>query len=263
MKRFLIPALALAALAMPSAAQARVIELGAGGSPPAASNCPNDPCVAAYQVTAYQGRSGTLRNPFVVPRTGKIVAFTVSLGKLTPSQIEFFNGRFGDDPQVQLAILRRSKRKGKLGNHRLMRQSEVYDVSRFLGSSPTFALDEPLVVGKGTRVALTVPTWAPVLDTVDLTGTDWWRASRAKDECGKDDKLSPPSVQDEVGEIVDYKCTYFKSRLLYSATYIPDPKPTDGSDKKQAKKSQVAAAVGDAARGAARAVRGGARFPAS
>jgi hypothetical protein len=233
MKRYLIPALAVAALALPAAADARVIELGAGATPPAASNCPNDPCVAAYQVTAYQGRSGSLENPFVVPRAGKIVAFSVTLGKLTPTQIEFFDGRFGEDPQVQLSILRRSTTKGKKGNHRLMRQSEVYDVSRYLGSTPTFALDEPLRVGKDARVAITIPTWAPLLDTVDLARSDWWRASRAEDECGKDDELSPPSVQNELTEIVDYQCTYFNSRLLYTATYIPDPKPTDGSDKKK------------------------------
>ena len=233
MKRYLIPALAAAALALPAGAQAKVIELGAGGSSPAASNCPNDPCVAAYQVTAYQGRSGSLQNPFVVPRAGKIVAFSVTLGELTPTQVEFFDGRFGEDPQVQLSILRRSTVKGKKGNHRLMRQSKVYDVSRFLGSTPTFALDEPLRVGKDTRVAITIPTWAPLLDTVDLARSDWWRASRDKDECGKDDELSPPSVQNELTEIVDYQCTYFNSRLLYTATYIPDPKPTDGSDKKK------------------------------
>ena len=261
MKRYLIPALAAARLALPAGAQAKVIELGAGGSPPAASNCPNDPCVAAYQVTAYQGRAGSLKNPFVVPRAGKIVAFSVTLGKLTDTQIEFFDGRFGDDPQVQLSILRRSTKKGKKGNHRLMRQSEVYDVSRFLGSTPTFALDEPLVVGKDARVALTVPTWAPVLDTVDLARSDWWRASRAKDDCGKDDKLSPPSVQDEVGEIVDYQCTYFNSRLLYTATYIPDPKPTDGSDKKAKKSGRAAAVASSAALGSAKAVAGGALAP--
>jgi hypothetical protein len=232
MKRYLIPALATAALALPAGAQAKVVELGADASPPAASNCPSDPCVAAYQVTAYQGRSGSLRNPFVIPRAGKIVAFSVTLGKLTPTQIEFFDGRFGEDPQVRLSILRRSTKKGKRGNHRLMRQSKVYDVSAFLGSTPTFALDEPLRVGKDARVAITVPSWAPLLDTVDLARSDWWRASRAEDDCGKDDELSPPSVQDETGEIVDYQCTYFNSRLLYTATYIPDPKPTDGSDKK-------------------------------
>jgi hypothetical protein len=257
MKRSLIPILALAALALPASAQARVIELGAGGQPPAASNCPNDPCVAAYQVTAYQGRSGTLRNPFVVPRPGYIVAFSVSLGELTPTQITFFDGRFGEDPQVRLSILRRSTRKGKLGNHRLMRQSKVYDVSAFLGSTPTFALSEPLRVGKDARVALTVPTWAPVLDTVDLDRSSWWRASRPSDRCGKDDQLSPPSAQQETGEIVDYGCTYFNSRLLYTATYVPDPKPTDGSDKKKAKRSLAAAAL----RRAAEAVGGGAATP--
>jgi hypothetical protein len=242
MKRYLIPFLALAALAAPTAAEARVIELGGAGTPPAASNCPDDPCVAAYQVTAYQGRSGDLRNPFVVPRVGKIVAFSVSLGALTPAQVTFFDGRFGQDPQVRLSILRRSERKGKRGNHRLMAQTKVYDVSAFLGSTPTFALDKPLRVGKGTRVAITVPTWAPLLDTVDLPRSNWWRSSRAKDECGKDDKLSPPSAHQDVGEIVDYGCTYFNSRLLYSATYIPDPRPTDGSDKKKSARTSRASA---------------------
>jgi hypothetical protein len=257
MKRFLIPALLLLALAVPAGAQARVIELGAGGTPPVASNCPNDPCVAAYQVTAYQGRSGSLANPFVVPRAGRIVAFTVTLGKLTSTQVDFFNGRFGEDPQVRLAILRRSTRKGKKGNHRLMSQSKVYDVSRFLGSSPTFALDEPLRVGKDARVALTVPTWAPVLDTVDLPRSNWWRSSRQKDECGKDDQLSPPSAHEEDGEVVDYACTYFNSRLLYSATYVPDPKPTDGSDKKRRAKASSSVAVASGAVSSAVTTAGG------
>ncbi len=259
MKRYLIPILALLALAVPSGAHAKVIELGGGGTPSAASNCPDDPCVAAYQVTAYQGRSGDLKNPFVVPRVGKIVAFTVSLGALTPTQITFFDGRFGEDPQVRLSILRRSERKGKRRNHRLMAQSKVYDVSAFLGSSPTFALDKPIRVGKGARVAITVPTWAPLLDTVDLPRSNWWRSSRQDDECGKADQLSPPSAHQDVGEIVDYGCTYFNSRLLYSATYVPDPRPTDGSDKKKAAKRSRAASGASA--DAANAVGGGATAP--
>ncbi|NLT06728.1 MAG: hypothetical protein GXY03_10530 [Solirubrobacterales bacterium] len=266
MKRYLIPALVLAfaALAIPTSAQARVIEMGAGAQPAGASNCPNDPCVAAYQMTAYQGRSGNLKNPFVVPRPGYIVAFSVTLGELTDSQIEFFDGRFGADPQVQLALLRRSTRKGKLGNHRLMRQSEIYDVSDYLGSTPTFALSKPLRVGKDFRVALTIPTWAPVLDTVDLAGTNWWRASRPKGECGKDDELSPPSVQEELKSIVDYRCTYFKSRLLYTATYVPDPRPTTKAKSNEARrKATRRAAAARAARIARRiaAANGGAVAP--
>jgi hypothetical protein len=261
MKRYLIPAaLAALALALPTAAQARVIELGAGAEPAGASNCPEDPCVAAYQMTAYQGRSGSLEHPFVTRRPGYIVAFSVSLGELTPTQMTFFNGRFGSKPQVQLSILRRSKRKGKSGNHRLMAQSKVYDVGPFLGSRPTFALAEPLRVGKLFRVALTVPTWAPVLDTVDLDGRNWWRSSRQKRECGRNDELSPPSAQRERTSVVDYGCTYFKSRLLYTATYVPDPRRTDkSSDDSRTRRSRAAASA--AAAGAPTAVGGGAKAP--
>lgn len=233
MTRYLISALVVAAFAVPAGAQARVVELGAD-APAARSNCPADPCATAFQVTAYQGRSGTLKNPFVVRRSGKIVAFSVSLGSLTPVQVQAFQGSFGEDAEVRLSILRRSAKRKTRGNHRLMSQSKVYRVNSFFGSTPTFALDEPLRVHKDYRVALTVVTWAPVLDTVDLPGTNWWRSSRPKGECGGGKVLSPPSVHDETGEIVNYGCTYFKSRLLYTATYIPDPRPTDSEAKKKA-----------------------------
>lgn len=262
MKRYLIPAaiLLVLALALPTGAQARVVELGAGAEPAGASNCPEDPCVAAYQVTAYQGRSGSLEHPAVVRRPGYIVAFSVSLGELTPTQTTFFNGRFGDGPKVQLSILRRSKRKGKRGNHRLMSQSKVYDVGPFLGSRPTFALAKPLRVGKLFRVALTVPTWAPVLDTVDLDGRNWWRSSRQKGDCGRSSELSPPSAQERRTSVVDYGCTYFKSRLLYSATYVPDPRRTDRSaDDSRSRRSSAARAASAAA--PPTAVGGGAKAP--
>jgi hypothetical protein len=237
MTRYFIPALAAAALAVPAGAQAKVVELGAGGQPAAKSNCPADPCATAFQVTAYQGRSGNLKNPFVIPRPGKIVAFSVSLGALTPVQVQAFQGSFGENSEVQLSILRRSTKRGTRSNHRLMSQSKVYRVNSFFGSTPTFALDEPLRVQKDYRVALTVVTWAPVLDTVDLPGTNWWRSSRPKGECGGGKVLSPPSVHDELKEIVSYGCTYFKSRFLYTATYIPDPRPTDTPEKPKKKAS--------------------------
>jgi hypothetical protein len=233
MTRYLIPALVTAALALPANAQARVVELGASG-PAATSNCPDDPCATAFQVTAYQGRSGTLRNPFVIRRSGKIVAFSVALGSLTPVQVQAFQGSFGQNAEVRLSILRRGTKRKTRSNHRLMSQSKVYRVNSFFGSTPTFALDKPLRVHKAYRVALTVVTWAPVLDTVDLPGTNWWRSSRPKGECGGGQVLSPPSVHDEVTEIATYGCTYFKSRLLYTATYIPDPRPTDTPAKKKA-----------------------------
>lgn len=254
MKRYLIAATAAVLLAVPASAQGRVIELGAGAEPPAASNCPEDPCVAAYQVTAYQMRAGSLKNPFVIPRPGYIVAFTVKLGELTSDQSAFFSDRFGAEPQVQLSILRKSKRKGHRRNHRLLRASEIFDIEPYLGSSPTFVLQAPLRVGKDFRVALTVPTWAPVLDTVDLARTSWWRSSRAEGECGKDDELSPPSAQEEVTSIQAYDCKYRSSRLLYTATYIPDPRETNVKRKKRRRSRE---ARRRAARASAAGARGG------
>jgi hypothetical protein len=255
MTRYLIPAMIAAALAVPAGAQARVVELGAD-APAAKSHCPADPCATAFQVTAYQGRSGTLKNPFVIRRTGKIVAFSVTLGSLTPVQVQAFQSSFGEDAEVRLSILRRSTKRKTRGNHRLMAQSEAYRVNSFFGSTPTFALDEPLRVHKDYRVALTVVTWAPVLDTVDLPGTNWWRSSRPNDECGGGKVLSPPSVHDETGEIVSYGCTYFKSRLLYTATYIPDPRPTDVPPK--SKKPAASSSSADSQLPALSALAGGA-----
>jgi hypothetical protein len=225
MKRMLLSLALVAFAAVPSAASARVVELGAGSTQPAVSSCPGNPCRAVYQVTGYQGRSGNLKNPFYIRRDGYLVAFTVTLPELAQNQIDSFNARFGGAPSVRLSTLRRGdKRKTRL-NHRLLRQSDVYDVENYLGSSPTFVFKEPLRVKKGNLVALTVPTWVPAL-AADLTGSNWWRSSRLKGKCGSDDALAPPSTQETPREIIRYGCTYKRARLLYTATYIPDPRPT-------------------------------------
>ena len=103
-------------------------------------------------------------------------------------------------------------------------------MENYLGSSPTFVLKEPLRVKKGNIVALTVPTWVPAL-AADLTGSNWWRSSRLKGKCGSDDALAPPSTQETLREIIRYGCTYKRARLLYTATYVPDPRPTTPAEE--------------------------------
>jgi hypothetical protein len=220
-KRLATIAVAGATLALAPAASARVIELGATTSP-AKSRCPNNPCEVVGRVTGYQGRSDTARNPFVVPRAGNIVAFTVTLAKLQPNQMNYFSDLYGGQPRVRLSILRRGKRKKRL-DHRLMAQSKTYDVSHFFGSSPTFALTRPLQVRRGYVVALTVPTWAPIFAR-DLSRANWWRASRRKRHCND---VTQHANQERQGQITRYGCTYHTARLLYTATYVPDPSETD------------------------------------
>jgi hypothetical protein len=227
-----------AALACVPAASAKVVELGAGSTETATSKCPGDPCLALYKVTGYQGRSANLKNPFVIPSPGYITAFTIDLPQLSQEQIDFFQQNLGGSPQVQLSLLRVGKTRKTRLNHRLLRQSEVFGVSSYFGSSPTFVLKEPMRVGTGTILGLTVPTWLPSLAS-DTAAGNWWRSSRPKDKCGDDDSLSPPSAMEEIGEIVRFGCTYKKARLLFTATYVPDNVPTNVKEEADAPKQDA------------------------
>jgi hypothetical protein len=221
LKRLALTAIAaaLACLALAGSAFARVVELG-DTAEPAKSNCPNNPCEVVGRVTGYQGRSGATKDPFRVPHTGKIVAFTVKLAKLEQNQITFFTDLYGSPPQVRLTILRPGKKKKRL-DHRVIAQSPVFRVDQYFGASPSFALDKPIVVKPGYIAALTVPTWAPAFAR-DLPKSNWWRSSRKKGSC---DKVGQHSELETVGTVKTFGCTYHTARLLYSATYVQDPTP--------------------------------------
>ena len=215
----LIALVVLGALALPQAASARVIELGST-IPTAKISCP-DTCTALTRVTGYVGRGVSARNPFLIPRAGKIVAFTVRLGSPNTEQLAFFEDRFGDTPQVQLSILRQGTRRTNRRTHRLLAQSPAVRVRNYFGSAPTFVLDRPLDVARRNIVALTVPTWAPVL-TVGLGRDTWWRSSRRRN-CSNVDQQS---AQTKRLTVRVFGCNYFRERPYYTVTYVPDPRPT-------------------------------------
>lgn len=226
MKRILLLSLTLALFA-PATASARVVEIGTP-SDAATPSCPGsatDPCEAAVRVTAIQGRmSGGRKNPYYIRRDGYIVAFTVQLSRPTDEQIDFFNDNFGTPPQVRLSVLRRGDTRKTRLNYRLVGQSDVYDVDRYLGSSPTFVLDRPMRVKKTNWIAITVPTWAPIF-AHNLGGSNWWRSSRANDSCKAPKSYEQFALQ-TLHDVTTFGCTYHGARLLYTATYVPDPKPT-------------------------------------
>lgn len=217
MKR-LAPILVIAAaLGAPAAADARVVELGATTDQPPAS-CP-DNCQAVGRVTGYQLRAGSERSPYKVRQRGKIVAFSVTLGKPQDDQVEFFDDLFGGPSQVQLVILR----PGSKRRHRLTGRSEVFEVNDYFGSTPTFVLSRPVTVRKGYVVALSVPTWIPSF-AVGLPESDVWRSSRDPDRC---DDVRQHAEQTRRGSLRTYGCIYRTARLLYSATFVPDNRRTN------------------------------------
>jgi hypothetical protein len=225
MRRALLLTTACAALFLAPSAQARVIELGADAVPVGVkASCPEN-CQAIGRVSGYMGRSGKGSDPFKVSRDGKIVAFTVSLGKPDANQVKFFTDLYGGPPQVRLSVLRRGKTRKTRLTHRLLSQTDLFRVDHYFGSSPSFVLDKPMKVSKSSIIALTVPTWAPAF-AVNMPHNNWWRSSRAKGKC---DDVSQAAAQRTPGALRVYGCTYFRARLLYTVTYVTNPRPTDGT----------------------------------
>ena len=101
-------------------AHAEVRELGATAEVPLAEpSCPTD-CQAIGRVSGYPVQVGGLKNPFLVNEPGKIVAFTVRLGKPDAEQTAFFSNLFGGQSQARLSILKPARTKHR---HRLQAQS--------------------------------------------------------------------------------------------------------------------------------------------
>jgi hypothetical protein len=81
-----------AAVIAPASGNAAIIEVGklATEHPP---SCPSSPCLAVSRTTGYQAKVGTDRGLFVVPQDGKIVAWSITLGRPGPRQTRFFESR--------------------------------------------------------------------------------------------------------------------------------------------------------------------------
>src|SRR2546423_15078531 len=92
-----------AALLIPAAASAKLAEIGSPtvqGKP----SCPANPCLAVSRTTGFQVQGGRVRNPYLVPRRGAIVAFTVALGKPSSRQITFFNTNLGGPASARITV---------------------------------------------------------------------------------------------------------------------------------------------------------------
>jgi len=184
--------------------------------PPAA--CPQSPCEAVGSVTGFQARAGSIAKPFVAPFDGKMVAWSLTLSKPKASQQNFFNSFYGTPPEGRISVIRQVPDKSP-PRYQLLRQSPIVNLTPYLGSTVTFALDEPLSVKQGDVVALTIPTWAPAF-AVGLTDSSGWRASRKTGKCTKTNDIKESHPSQKVGGDKQYGCFYKTARLLYTATLV-------------------------------------------
>jgi hypothetical protein len=227
-------ALGLVALAAATIALAAVREYGLEPDPRPKADCPGTPCRATGRVTGFQvqtlrdGRKAKFTTR-VRHRNGWLVAFSVTLGNPTRSQRDFFDGLWGKPATARISVLRPAPTekypRNRIQNYRLVGQSETRELNDYFGTKAWFTLGKRMHVRKKDILALTIPTWAPVLAT-DLSPKERWRGSR---KFGKCNNARRPSSHEDVGSEKRYQCLYDTSRLLYTALVVEKPKPAKQS----------------------------------
>jgi hypothetical protein len=207
------------ALALPAAAPATLSEVGVIGAtnPATVPSCPGSPCLAVSRTTGFQVKVGSVRNPMGVTRNGTIVAWTITLGKPTTTQVKFFDANEGGVSEAGLAILRPQKTPNL--TYKLVAQSPLIKLTPYFGKTAQFPLETTIPVKKGDEIALTVPSWAPAL-ALGFGNDTSWRASRPKKQCTS---TSSQTSQTELSSSIQYYCLYQTARLTYSATLISTP----------------------------------------
>jgi hypothetical protein len=202
---------AAAALALPAAAPAKIAELGqlVEGVKGA---CPEN-CQAVSRTTGYQAKVGPERALYQAPADGRIVAWTVALGKPGPKQTAFFTERLGGASQAAIVVLEPGKKLAR----RVVAKAPVQNLTDYFGQTVQFPLAQTLPIKKGQYVGLTVPTWAPALQ-IGLGADTSWRAS--KDSCSD---TSTQSALVGTRRSVAFACLFKTARLTYSATLVTSP----------------------------------------
>ena len=221
-----------AALLVPAAASAQIVELGKTTTPIAAPTCPTGVSPAhcfiiLTRTTAVQSVSDGVLNPTKVKKAGWIVAFTVGLSKLSTntktetSYLHTLNSAYGGPPQIALTVLKPAS-----GNrYTVAAQSGVFHVTPFLGQvlqeplslPPSFTTFTALPVKPGEVIGLSVPTWAPVL-SYNLSATQFAYRQSRMGNCKN--AAATETAQMTVGATTRYLCNYTGTRVEYSATEV-------------------------------------------
>ncbi|CAN5178968.1 hypothetical protein BH20ACT16_BH20ACT16_10030 [soil metagenome] len=202
-----------AALALPATSPAKIAELGQMADDVRGA-CPEN-CQAVSRTTGYQAKVGPERTLYQAPADGRVVAWTIALGKPGPKQTAFFTERLGGESQAAIVVLAPDKKLVR----RVVAKAPLQSLTDYFGQVVQFPLERSLPIKKGQYVGLSVPSWAPALQ-IGLGADTSWRASRSKDTCGD---TSTQSALVGRRNAVPFACLFKTARLTYSATMITNP----------------------------------------
>ncbi len=192
------------------------------------ADCREEPCRATGTTTGFQVKQ--LRRPDgdrvrkfptrVRKRNGWLVAFSLTLGDPNAEQRKFFNRLWGKPASARISVLDpepvEGDRRNRRQRYRLHNQSRPFDVRPWFGKKAWFVLNKRIHVSRRQVIALTLPTWAPVLAT-DLRGRERWRSARHRDHC---DDLERNTARQKIGKLRQYRCLHTTARLLFTVLVV-------------------------------------------
>ena len=176
---------------------------------------PSQCFIILTRTTAIQATSDGLAYPTTVKQDGWVVAFTVGLSRLSTNAateknyLHVLDAAYGGTPQLALTVLT----PGPRHKYTVAAQSATFHLIPFLGSvlneplslPPTFTQFTALKVKKGDVLALTIPTWAPVL-SYNLNASKFVYRQSRKANCKH--AAGGQTAQLTVGASTQYLCTY-------------------------------------------------------
>lgn len=228
----------VAAASLPAAASAAEVKIGVTTSPLVSPTCPanaqgNSCTILLTQATAYETLRDGIANPDTVRQSGVISSFTLGLAGtnlITPTVYSFKTSQYGGPPEAQLTAL------VPVGTatdprFRVAAQTAVVKLRSELGKVAEFPLLTPLPVVRGEIIALTSPTWAPVL-SIEQSSTKFayaqsrikgWSTAAGKRVSSCNTIPATNLAQIVVGQLSGYSCVYPGTRIEYSALEITTP----------------------------------------
>lgn len=211
-----------------ASAGADVVELGVTATKVIAPACPKNATAAQCtiiltQVTGLETLRDGRAYPTTIHRSGEIVAWTIGLSRLSSndktalSDIRYLDHTYGGTTQAAITVL--APQRGKF-TWKVVAEGPIEHLQPYLGNVVQFPLATPLQVKAGDVVALTVPTWAPVL-SIDLSSSQFAYRQSRRANCS-----NPPGVNQAeltIGATAQYGCDYPGTRIEYSAVEITNP----------------------------------------
>jgi hypothetical protein len=207
------------------------VQLGQTTTPLVAPSCPtgvssSNCTIILTRVTAIETVRDGVAYPTRLKKAGLITSFTVGISQLSSSPttqasyIQYLNGAYGGPARVGITIMHQGPWKRGEWRWTALTSSPMYLVQPYLGAVVQIPLATPIAVKAGQVVALSTPTWAPVL-SIDVNSKAFaYRQSRTYN-CS-----SPPSTNQALltaGKIQNFGCNYPGTRLEYSAAEATFP----------------------------------------